>query len=103
HGNAYWNFSNVKGVVASTEIRNGAGTPVSRTEIVYDNPSTTANPITTKTWDSFKGGQYRAYSNPLTTSNSVSTAATYNQYGMPLTTTDANGIVTQFTYGAIQG
>jgi YD repeat-containing protein len=100
---SYWNTTapNVRRAIRSTEIKNGSGTPVSRTEIEYDNPSTTANPMTTKVWDSFKEGQYRAYSNPLTATNSISTSATYNQYGMPLTATDAKGNVTQITYGNI--
>jgi len=102
---SYWNSTapEVRNAVASTEVKNGFGTALSRTEIEYDNPSTTANPTTTRMWDSYKGGHFRAYSNPLTSVNSISTSASYNQHGMPLTTTDANGVITQFTYGAVQG
>jgi hypothetical protein len=62
--------------------------------------TTPGNLTETRTWS--KG----VVSNPLTTGpngNSISTFATYNQYGMPLTTTDAKGNVTQITYGPIQG
>lgn len=102
---SYWNASapNVRNAVGSTEIKNSAGTPVSRAEFEYDNYSTTANLLATRSWDSFKGGQYQAYSDPLTSTNSITTSATYNQYGMPLTTTDANGVVTTITYGCIDG
>lgn len=103
--NGYWALGspNTRNVVKSIEIRDGSGMPQSRTEIEYDNVSTTANPILTMTWDSFKGGQFRAYSNPLTSANSITTTTVYNQYGMPVTQTDANGVVTQITYGAVQG
>ena len=100
---AYWNFSNVKGVVAATEIQNSSNTPVARSEFFYDNYSTTANPTETKVWDSFKGGQYRAYSNPLTATNSISTFAVYDPHGNVTQTTDANGTVTQITYGDVAG
>lgn len=91
----------IKNAVKSSEIKDSTGVSKSRTEMFYDDASATANPTLTKTWDSFKGGQTRAYSNPLTAANSIGTSATYNQYGVPLTTTDANGVVTQTTYGSI--
>jgi RHS repeat-associated protein len=99
--NAYWAATApaVRNAASSVEIRDGSNNSVSRTELIYDNPATTANPIETKAWDSAKG----TYSNPLTTANSISMTATYNQYGMPLTTTDAKGNVTQITYGSING
>ncbi len=101
--NGYWQTGspNVRSAMKSTEIRDGNNTPVSRTEFTYDNASTTANLIETKSWDSYKGGQARAYSNPLTSTNSISSTTTYNSYGMPLTTTDAKGTVTAITYGSI--
>lgn len=97
--NAYWNMAspNVRSAAATVEIQNSGGTPVSRSEIFYDNPNTTANPVLSKTWDSSKG----AYSNPLGTGNSISTSTQYNQYGMPILTTDAKGIQTQITYGQV--
>ncbi|QYO66285.1 RHS repeat domain-containing protein [Leptolyngbya sp. 7M] len=96
------------GLVKSVEMLDSSLNPRSRSEMTYDytdyDSSNTkgGNATLTKVWDSYKGGQYRAYSNPLTSTNSITTSVTYNQYGMPLTTTDANGNVTQFSYGAIQ-
>ncbi len=93
----------------SSEIQDASATPKSRSEITYDytnydsSNTKAGNPTETKTWDSFKGGQTRAYSNPLTSTNSISTSTTYNLYGMPLTTTDANGVVTTITYGCVDG
>ena len=94
--NAYWNLNspNIKGLAASTETLNGSGQVFSRSEMVFDNPSTTGNLIESKTWDSSKG----AYSNPLNAGNSVSTSTQYNQYGMPVLTTDIKGVQTQITY-----
>ncbi|MBX3295322.1 MAG: RHS repeat protein [Acidobacteria bacterium] len=48
--------------------------------------------------DSFKGGQYRAYSNPLTTTHSISTFAVYDQYGNVAQTTDGVGYETEYAY-----
>ncbi len=93
-------------LLKSTEVQDALGTPVSRSEFVYDNSTTNptkGNLTETKTWDSFKGGQYRTYSDPLTTTNSISTSVTYNQYGMPLTMTDAKNVTTQLTYGNVVG
>lgn len=96
----YWDYSNIKNVVASIDIRNASNQTVSKTEFTYDNYSTTANPILTRTWDSTKG----SLTTPLTDTNSVKTQATYHStYGFPLTTTDANGVVTTYTYGCIDG
>lgn len=96
---AYWNHSAIKGVVASTEIKSSANQTVSKSEITYDNYSTTANPTLTRTWDSTKG----SLTTPMTDSNSVKSQVTYSSYGFPLTTTDANGVVTTLTYGCIDG
>jgi len=93
----------------SSEVQDGSATPVSRSEITYDytnydsSNTKAGNPTESKVWDSFKGGAVRAYSNPLTGTNSITTSATYNSYGMPLTSTDANGYVTQITYGNVAG
>jgi RHS repeat-associated protein len=99
--NAYWNLNspNIKGLAASTETLSGNGQVVSRGELYFDNPSTTGNLIEAKTWDSSKG----AYSNPLNAGNSVLTSTQYNQYGMPVLTTDIKGIQTQITYGQVGG
>lgn len=72
---SYWNTTapNSRNVVLSVDLKNGAGTPFSRTEIEYDNYSTTANPEVVRAWDSTKG----AVSTPLTDGNSVKTPAEY--------------------------
>lgn len=85
--------------LASAQLGSGAGQTLSRTEFDYDNRSTKGNLIEQKSWDSTKGG----YSNPLTTSNSVSVYTQYNQYGSPILTTDAKGFQTQLVYGAVGG
>ena len=95
----YWKYNPVKNVAKSVEIKNSSNQTVSKTEFTYDNYSTTANPTLTRTWDSVKG----SITTPLTDSNSVKSQATYNSYGMPLTSTDANGNVTQITYGNVSG
>jgi RHS repeat-associated protein len=97
--NCYWvrNAPNLLNTVAAVEVRNESGQIVTRSEIFYDNPSTTGNPIQSKSWDSSKG----AYSNPLNAGNSVSSTIQYNQYGMPILSTDAKGIQTQITYGTV--
>lgn len=91
----------------NVEIQDSSATPKSRSEFDYDyenydSSNTKAGNVTeTKTWDSFKGGSSRSYSNPLTSTNSITTTATYNSYGMPLTATDANGVTATTTYGSI--
>jgi RHS repeat-associated protein len=83
---------------SAVEVTNGTQV-LSRTELFYDNPSTTAN-LTQKTnWDSTKG----VYSSPLTTGNSISTSTQYNAYGAPVLITDGLGYQTQFVYGLING
>lgn len=93
----------LKNVIKSSEVKDAGGNTVSRSEFIYDDPTNKGNLVETRVWDSFKGGQARAYSNPLTSTNSITTSATYNQYGMPLTTTDANNVVTTITYDCIDG
>ena len=93
-------------LIKSTEVRDGNNTPVSRSEFFYDSTagtSATGNLTETRTWDSAKGGTTQAYSNPLTTSNSISVPTQYDGYGNPTLTTDARGYQTQITYGSING
>lgn len=91
----------------SVEVQDSSSNPKSRSEMDYDyenydSSNTKAGNLTeTKTWDSFKGGSSQSYSNPLTGTNAITTTATYNSYGMPLTTVDANGVTTSITYGTI--
>jgi hypothetical protein len=97
-GNCYWNLSapNLRNAVASTQISDGSQV-LARTELFYDNPSTTGNVIQQKSWDSAMG----LYSNPLTGANSISVSTEYNQFGSPILTTDARGHQTQYIYGLV--
>lgn len=105
----YATSSPLRALPKTIEVQDSSGTPVSRSEMTYDytdysSSNTIAGNLTqTKAWDSYKGGSSRAYSDPLTSTNSITTSATYNSYGMPLTATDANGNVTQITYGNVAG
>lgn len=95
-------------LLKSTEIRDASNVVKSRSEFIYDyidynsSNNKAGNLIETRVWDSTKG----AVSDPLTTGssgNSIPTFATYDTYGNVLTTTDANNIVTKYTYGNIVG
>lgn len=95
-------------LLKSTEIRDASNVVKSRSEFIYDytdyssSNTKAGNLIETRVWDSTKG----AVSDPLTTGgsgNSISTFATYDTYGNVLTTTDANNVVTKYTYGNILG
>ena len=91
----------VKNATASTEIRKILGgvseSPVTRAEYTYDDASAPANVTEVRTWDSTKG----AYTSQLTSNNWLLVTTQYNQYGMPVLTTDARGLKTFVTYGTI--
>ena len=91
----------LRNLAEASEARNSSGTPVSRTEITYDNSSTptNGNPTQTRTWDSTKG----VVSYPLTASNAIIGSVQYDSYGNPTLTTDAKGTQTQITYGSVNG
>ncbi|HYP52627.1 MAG TPA: hypothetical protein VEQ42_03755, partial [Pyrinomonadaceae bacterium] len=72
---------------------------LSRTEYAYDSPTTTGNLTQQKSWDSTKGG----CSNPLHAGNSVSVSHQYDSYGNRWLTTDARGVQTHLTFGAVGG
>jgi hypothetical protein len=93
NADSYWNSTapSLRNAVASTEVSNGSAT-LSRTEFTYDNAATTGNLTQQKSWDSTKG----AYSNPLTSGNSISVSNQYDGYGNPTLSTDARGYQTQF-------
>jgi RHS repeat-associated protein len=101
NGYVYWFQSSPlwKNAIASSELSDGSGNVRSRTELTYDNPFSTGNLTQKTSWDSTKG----AYSNPLTSGNSVSVSMQYNQYGSPTLTTDARGTQTLLTYGPVGG
>ena len=75
------------------------GSAASRQEFVYDDADTTANLTEMKSWDSTKAG----YSNPLSSTNSISTTTDYDANGNPILLKDAGGNFTQITYGVING
>jgi RHS repeat-associated protein len=85
--------------IAASEVQTGTGTVVSRSEFFYDDAATTGNLIRQKSWDSVKG----AYSNPLTSSNSISVARLYDVYGNLTVSTDARGNQTKLVYGPVGG
>ena len=99
--NGYWSLGSPakRNAIKSTTVKNASGTPASHSEFFYDNAATTGNVTQVKVWDSSKG----AYSNPLSGSNSISTTTTYDSYGNPLIATDANGVQSKLTYGAVGG
>ena len=94
-------------LLESSETQDGNNTRFSRTEVSYDYTATTGvvgypigNPTQQRRWDNSKG----TFSNPpITSANGVITSSTYDGYGNPLTTTDAKGTQTQFTYGTVNG
>ncbi len=85
-------------LVASSEVGSNSPT-LARSEFTYDNALTTGNLTEQKSWDSTKG----AYSNPLSTSNSVSVSHQYDVYGNPTISTDARGYQTKLIYGSVGG
>ena len=97
--NGYWSLGSParRNAIKSTTVKTAAGTPVSHSEFFYDNPATTGNVTQVKVWDSSKG----TYSNPLSGSNSISTTTTFDTFGNPLIATDANGVQSKITYGAV--
>jgi RHS repeat-associated protein len=97
--------SRVRNALESSEVGNGTQT-LSRSEVFYDNPSTTANTTEQRSWDSYKGGVSRPLTRPLGfggADNYVSTSQQYDANGNPILSTDANGNQTQITYGAVNG
>jgi YD repeat-containing protein len=91
------------------EVRAAASGPVqSRVESVYDFVDRAAqntkggNLILARQWDSTRLPVLPP-GTALDDSNSIKTQATYNEYGMPTTSTDANGNVTRTSYGLIAG
>ena len=83
----------------STEIQDGSGARLSRREFTYgtDNADarTTGNLTEERIWDSTRG----SVSNPLTSTNSFAILHTYDSRGNRLTTTDGEGIKTEWSYG----
>ncbi len=92
-------------LVASSENRSttSKGNVFSRTEYTYDNPGSTGNLTSQRSWDSFKGGTARVITRPLNDNNSIALTHTYGEHGNLTSTTNATGCTTNFTYDAING
>ncbi|MFV0387896.1 MAG: RHS repeat domain-containing protein [Pyrinomonadaceae bacterium] len=99
--NSYWltTAKNITGAVQYTTVKTPTGVPVAHTEVIYDNPATTANPTDVRGWDSSKG----AFSQSLHSGNWNRTVTTFDSYGNPTLITNANGVNTKYTYGAVGG
>ena len=82
----------------STEIREGGGTKRSRREFTYDNARATGNLTEEKIGKSNASG---VVSGTLTSANSFTVSHTYDSHGNRTSTTDGEGNVTRWTYGAI--
>ena len=93
-------------LLESSEKQDYLGTAYSRAEVFYDHTSTTGvvsypigNATQQKRWDSAKG----AISRPLGSGNSIATSGSYDSFGNPTYTTDANGVQTERYYGSVNG
>ncbi|MGB7070675.1 MAG: hypothetical protein WBD22_14375, partial [Pyrinomonadaceae bacterium] len=87
---------NMTGLVTATQIKDSAGTAVSRSEMVYDESGYSpnagrGNPTTARVWDSTKG----TISNP---SAYIETHAKFDQWGNQYEVIDARGNSTTTTY-----
>jgi RHS repeat-associated protein len=78
----------------------------SYSEFHYDDPLTKGNLTLNRSWDSTKA-QTLSSQQPdgswLDATNSISMSAEYDSFGNPTLSTDANGIQTKLTYGAVGG
>jgi RHS repeat-associated protein len=95
--------SRVHNAVGSTEVSDATQT-LSRTEIYYDNPSTTANLTEQRSWSSAKDGGARPLTRPLGqggANNYISVSRQYDSHGNPTLSVDANGNQTKLTYGLV--
>jgi RHS repeat-associated protein len=96
----------LRNAVKSSEIRAGSetGPVISRAEFIYDSALTTGNLKEQRNWDSSRG----AISEPLVaaapgTVNAIRVRYDYDEFGNVISTTDALGNRTEYTYGNIPG
>lgn len=91
----YYTAQNLSGLVTVSQVKDGAGTIVSRSETVYDesgrSPGYRGNPTTARVWDSTKGVV-------TNTSAYISTSARFDQWGNQYEATDAKGNTTTTTF-----
>lgn len=92
---SYYTAQNMVGLVTATQVKDGAGTVLSRNETVYDesgrSPGYRGNPTTAKVWDSTKG----SVTNPAAY---ISTSARFDAYGNQYESMDAKGNTTVTTF-----
>ncbi|MFM8440715.1 MAG: RHS repeat domain-containing protein [Acidobacteriota bacterium] len=88
-----------------SEVVDGAGQAVARTEFRYDNPYTTGNLIQTKRWNSAAGTLRPGVfgSDKLDFSNAIVDSATYDGFGNVTSKTDGRGFVTEYVYREVEG
>lgn len=92
----------------STEVQDTNGVPASRTEFYYDNSTvpTKGNLTEMRTWDSTKQATLQAADSngyKLVSGNYIGSTIAYDAYGNPTLTTDAKGVTSTITYGAVNG
>ncbi len=95
-------------LIKSTEVQDTNGVPASRTEFYYDNSPvpTKGNLTEMRTWDSTKQATLQAADSngyKLLSGNYVGSTVAYDGYGNPTLTTDAKGVTSTITYGAVNG
>jgi len=92
---SYYTAQNMNGLVTASQVKDGAGTIVSRTETVYDesgrSPGYRGNPTSLKVWDSTKGVV-------TNTSAYIATRAKFDSNGNRYEATDAKGNTTTTTF-----
>ncbi|MCO6511643.1 MAG: DUF922 domain-containing protein [Aridibacter famidurans] len=97
-------------LVKAVEVRDGTTTAFSRSEFLYDNGSLNppkGNLTESRSWDSTQEPNLpSADGNGFKLSSAgdyIAVSSTYDSYGNVLTVTDANSVVTQNTFDAING
>ena len=89
---------------ATTEIREGGGTKRSRREFTYGTNNAYARTTGRLTEEKIgKSNASGVVSGTLTSTNSFTVSHTYDTHGNRTSTTDGEGNVTRWTYGAIAG
>ena len=108
-GNVFYALSppGILNAIKSTEVKDGNGNPVSRTEFIYDNNPTAltiGNLTETRSWDSTKQVTLQGEDGngfKLVSGNFISAKLAYDQYGNPTQMTDAKNVTNTIAYGSI--
>jgi RHS repeat-associated protein len=113
--NSYSRFSStrLRNALAATEVRDGSGATLSRSEFTYDNPETTGNLTLQRSWDSARAAlpEPRPAGHFLEDSNSISVRREYDdnapdpalRHGNLTLLVDARGGRTTYSYAPISG